>query len=182
MQQKIIDIVREVTSYVNSSIASSNQPGKKKDNSFFAPFVLKSQNEADQILSDTSISLLERILKCSQVVQNNTAGNCLLQTFVTLDLLIKSFINREVSNYEGCIPISICTTENHAFLIVNNNILCDPWKNTVEYLGENFRCEEYFGIRSNWVCATNFIDFDPHSTEFTINFFNHNQLNLARLS
>jgi hypothetical protein len=91
-----------------------------------------------------------------------------------LDYLIKEFITTDLSTYDSCIPISICTYGNHAFLLVNDNIICDPWANSVGDLAMSpyagLKLETYFGIRSDWTCYDS-NKSDVESTKYTFSLF-----------
>lgn len=98
------------------------------------------------------------------------------QTFLAFQRLLTRLIEDKLSNFSTCIPISVMTIANHAFLIIDNDIVCDPWLNFVgdlkDYCFANMKRKEYFGIRSDWTCFTNTEVYDEDSTEFTIQFVN----------
>lgn len=100
----------------------------------------------------------------------------MLQTFLAFQRLLTRLIENKLSNFTTCIPISIMTTSNHAFLIVDKDIVCDPWLNFVgdlkDYCFAKMKRKEYFGIRSDWACFTNTEVYDFDSTKFTIQFVN----------
>jgi hypothetical protein len=170
---EVIESVKRVTAEINVQIQSCNKPADKSDKSnfrFFETMAYMSQNAVDDILANTDCSYLERILLSSEKITQYEAGNCQLQTFVALDRLITEFLTSKLSTYEKCIPISICTTNNHAFIIVDKTLVCDPWSNYVGSIGGSpinlSKHKEIFGIRSNWDCFDNG-SFDSHSTAFT---------------
>ncbi|HFK3115827.1 hypothetical protein SCX93_13635 [Legionella pneumophila serogroup 1] len=175
-KERIKKTALEIVKYIYDNIKACNIPNQKKENKFFAPLVYLCQTECDEILSHTDISLLERLLKCAKVVDSLQSGNCMLQTFLAFQRLLKQLIEDKLSNFSTCIPISIMTTSNHAFLIIDNDIVCDPWLNFVgdlrDYCFAKMKRKEYFGIRSDWACFTNTKVYDFDSTEFTIQFVN----------
>ncbi len=98
------------------------------------------------------------------------------QAFLAFQRLLTRLVEDKLSDFSTCIPISIMTISNHAFLIIDNDIVCDPWLNFVgdlrDYYFAKMKREEYFGIRSDWTCFTNTEIYDEDSTEFTIQFVN----------
>ncbi|MCL9684997.1 hypothetical protein [Legionella maioricensis] len=167
-------LIRHITQLIHTSIKACNIHGKKKDNNFFAPLVYYCQQKCDEILCRTDYSLLKRIQLCAKEVESLKAGNCMQQSFVAFDALLKEFIATNLSTYDMCIPISICTYSNHAFLLINN-IVCDPWNNfvgdlaTSQYAG--LKLDEYFGIRSDWTCYIDNKIIDVESTKYTYSLF-----------
>lgn len=170
---EVIEKVTRVTKDINTQIQACNKHTNKSDKAnfrFFETMAYMSQAEADKILANTDYSYLERILLCSKTIKQYQAGNCQLQTFVALDCLITDFFASDLSNYNQCIPISICTIKNHALIIVDDNLVCDPWSNYVGSIDQSpfnlANRKEIFGIRSNWDCFDNG-RFDRFSTQFT---------------
>ncbi|HAU1152269.1 TPA: hypothetical protein JBI12_10035 [Legionella pneumophila] len=175
-KERIKKTALEIVKYIHDNIKACNIPNQKKGNKFFAPLVYLCQTECDEILSNTEISLLERLLRCAKIIDDLQSGNCMQQTFLAFQCLLKQLIEDKLSNFTTCIPISIMTTSNHAFLIIDNDIVCDPWLNFVgnlkDYCFAKMKMKEYFGIRSDWTCFTNTEVYDLDSTEFTIQFVN----------
>ncbi|KGP63085.1 hypothetical protein EP47_04655 [Legionella norrlandica] len=163
----------ESVNYINEHIQACNISNRKKDNKFFAPLVYLCQKKCDAILGNVEISLLERLLQCADVIEQYQAGNCMQQAFLAFKQLITKFIQLELSNNQSCIPMSIMTTSNHSFLIINNNIVCDPFFKFVgdlkDYKYSGKRREEYFGIRSDWTCFDGII-YDENSIHFADRF------------
>ncbi len=175
-KERIKKTALEIVEYIHGNIKACNIPNQKKENKFFAPLVYLCQTECDKILSNTKISLLERLLKCAKIIADLQSGNCMQQTFLAFQRLLTRLIEDKLSNFSTCIPISIMTIANHAFLIIDNDIVCDPWLNFVgdlrSYCYANMKRNEYFGIRSDWTCFTNTEVYDEDSTEYTIQFVN----------
>ncbi|KTD52845.1 hypothetical protein [Legionella quateirensis] len=166
----LYNIVKQVTSEIHQEISACNIPGEKERNRFFSTLVYMSQCASDKILANTKFSFLERILLCAKEITQSGAGNCQLQSFVALDRLIRQFVTASLTTYDLCIPISIYTTANHAFILVNGTLVCDPWNNFVGSIKDSTinlsNRTEYFGIRSNWDCFDSG-KYDRYSTEYT---------------
>ncbi|WP_203112692.1 hypothetical protein [Legionella bononiensis] len=162
--------MKQVTSEIHQEIRACNIPGEKQKNRFFSTLAYMSQSASDTILANTELSFLERILLCVKKITEFGAGNCQLQSFVALDRLIRQFVAVTLSTNDVCIPLSIYTTSHHAFLLVNDSLVCDPWNNYVGCIKESpidlSNRKEYFGIRSNWECYDSG-DYDPYSTQYT---------------
>ncbi|HAT6924322.1 TPA: hypothetical protein JAN86_14800 [Legionella pneumophila] len=175
-KEQIKKTALEIVKYIHDNIKACNIPNQKKENKFFAPLVYLCQTECDKILSNTKISLLERLLKCAKIIDDLQSGNCMQQAFLAFQRLLMQLVEDKLSDFSTCIPISIMTISNHAFLIIDNDIVCDPWLNFVEdlrdYCFAKMNRKEYFGIRSDWTCFTDTEIYDEDSTEFTIQFVN----------
>ena len=166
----LYNIVRQVTSEIHQEINACNIPGEKKKNRFFSTLVYMSESASNTILANTELSFLERILLCVKKITQFGAGNCQLQSFVALDRLIRQFVAVTLSTNEVCIPLSIYLTANHAFVLVNDSLVCDPWNNFVGSIKDSpinlSGRSEFFGIRSNWDCFDSG-EYDRYSTQYT---------------
>jgi hypothetical protein len=169
-QKSIHDIVHRVTDSVHCKIKECSSPKGKQNNALFKPLILAAQNDCDAILNKPAHSSLEKIIACAKVVEKYEAGNCLMQCYLAFNTMLNLFLDYGLANYQNCIPLCILTTSNHAFLLVNNQFICDPLFGTVKTLlnpGSLNECQEYFGIRDNWQCYINWNELDQQSTAHT---------------
>lgn len=169
MKEKILLLAQECIRDINSRIVKSNDSTDVKSNHLFKPLVYLAQQECDKLLSDVSKSLLERILLCAKVVNTYGAGNCMMQSFVAFDQIIKKLLVENLINMDSALSISICTTKDHSFLIIDE-IACDPW---AKYCGPiedspygRKKRSNYFSINSDWQCYDG-AGYDATSTEYT---------------
>lgn len=158
--------IRAVCTEIHSTVDICNGINKAQ-NKFFAPLVLIVQQAADAILACRDYSCLERMIQCARQVQMYNAGNCMLQSFLAFERLFKLFYSS--SSESPFIPLAIVTTKDHAFLLIDNQWVCDPWKNEVALLDVSTqagkRFNSYFSINENGECFQLGIS-DPESTAY----------------
>ena len=128
MTKKLLSLMQETVNDIYPRIVKCNDKTNKKANKLLEPLVLIVQNACDEILLDESISLLERISLCAEKVNQYNAGNCMLQSFVAFDQILKKLIAAELITMEKALFIAIRTTTDHCFVMVND-LVCDPWAN-----------------------------------------------------
>lgn len=169
MKEKILSLMKECVDDINSRIVKSNDDTDKKSNHLFKPLVYLAQTACDKILVDPSKNFLERILLCAKTVNAYGAGNCMMQSFVALDQLIKRLLAEKLITMEKALPIAICTTKDHTFIMVDG-LVCDPW---AKYYGAFETCpsaqqkiDYYFYIDSAWNCYDD-NSYDESSTAYT---------------
>ncbi len=182
MKEEILILMKQCVKDINLRIAKSNDTLDKSSNKFFAPLVYLVQNECDKILSKQDKSHLECILLCAQIVNIYEAGNCMLQSFLALDQLIKGLFEKKLINEQMTCPIAICTIEDHTFLMIDE-LVCDPWANYYgswnDYPSVKDKVDYYFFINQDWTCY-NDDGYDALSTQYTYELVNklHNSENL----
>ena len=142
---------------------------------FFKPLVFLAQKACDSVLADSKRSSLERILLCANKVNEYNAGNCMMQSYVAFDQLLKQLLATELITMQTAIPIGIFTTKVHTFVMVGD-LVCDPWANYIgsweksPSFGEEISC--YFYIGANWNCYSG-SEFDENSTNYTLTVVNN---------
>lgn len=153
--ENLIIIAEYVAHYSYANIKACNL-SSMDHNKFFAPLVKITQDECEVILGCDDMSALERITRCGKIVATYAAGNCLLKSYLAFNHLLQSFLLATLSNYDYCVPLSICTTRDHAFLLIDNKIVCDPLFGQVTTIKspQYAHHKVYFGIRHNWSCFT----------------------------
>lgn len=95
-----------------------------------------------------------------------------MKCYLAFDYFLKCFHLAGLADHEHCVPVSIYTNTNHAFLVINNEFLCDPLFGTVTKISDPaklYNADEYFGIRADWECYTSKTNHDDNSSLYTYN-------------
>lgn len=168
-REAILALMKDTIKDIQARIVCSNHPKDKKGNALFAPLVLIAQRACDEILADIEKSVLERLIRCAEVVNKYAAGNCMMQSFVAFDALLKKFLAAGLITVETALSMSICTTRDHAFVMVED-LVCDPWVGFVGPLKESpyskQKLSSYFAIGADWSCTIEGVPDEP-STLYT---------------
>jgi hypothetical protein len=94
----------------------------------------------------------------------------MMQSFVALDQLLKKLFTAKLISMEKTLPIAICTTKDHTFLMIDG-LACDPWGkyyghwDTCPYTKE--KVDYYFYIDKAWNCYDDG-QYDADSTKYTL--------------
>jgi hypothetical protein len=182
MQDRICNILNSIVKDIQKKVVSSNdklQQRKRRrgrDNDEVGideSLVFFTQKLCDKALANQEQSFLERIQTCAHIVKEYGAGNCMMKSFVAFDEIIKRLIQEKIITFEATIPISICTTEDHSFVLVGDYI-CDPWSNFAGRFADSDYFDKqksnYFSINKHWQCLHE-RGYDEHSTKHTLNLF-----------
>ena len=141
-------------------ICSSDLPS---DNEEDAVLVKLTQDSADDILSNSHISWLSKILEIALLTKKSGFGNCQEKAFFGFAALV-----HESQKMNSLIhTLRLATFKNHFIVVVNEQILMDPWLNlafpldaenlqkNIDYVFEGFgQLIDYFTFQANGDCVT----------------------------
>ncbi|MBL7481352.1 Ceg14 family Dot/Icm T4SS effector [Legionella bononiensis] len=141
-------------------ICSSDLP---TDNEEDAVLVKLTQDSADSILNNRRISWLRKILDIALLTKQSGFGNCQEKAFFGFAALVL-----ESQNMNSLIhTLRLATFKNHFIVIVNEQILMDPWlnlafplddenlQNNIDYVFSGFgQLIDYFTFKTNGDCFT----------------------------
>jgi hypothetical protein len=182
MQARICNILNSIVKDIQEKVVSSNDQSQKRKRrragdgdevGIEESLVFFTQQVCDKALANQKESILQRIQTCAKIVKVHGAGNCMMKSYVAFDEIIKHLIQEKIITLEETIPISICMTKDHSFVLLGDYI-CDPWSNFAgpfaesKYFGE--RKSNYFLINKHWQCFHG-KSYDVHSTKDTYTLF-----------
>jgi hypothetical protein len=139
-------------------ITSSDLPSDDADS---ALLVRLTQNFADKTLDNPDKTWLDKILEISIHTKKTGFGNCQEKAFFGFAALVLESQKRDsLIN-----TLRLATFNNHFIVIVNEEILMDPWlnlafplesgKNNIGYVFQGFgKLVDYFTFHSNGECVT----------------------------
>ncbi|KTD52846.1 Ceg14 family Dot/Icm T4SS effector [Legionella quateirensis] len=141
-------------------ICSSDLP---TDNEEDAVLVKLTQDSADNILNNQNISWLRKILEIAILTKQSGFGNCQEKAFFGFAALVLE--SQKVNSLIH--TLRLATFKNHFIVIVNEQILMDPWLNlafpldaenleqNIDYVFAGFgQLIDYFTFQANGNCVT----------------------------
>lgn len=156
-EKKIWDMILAYNELAQE-ITSSDLPSDESDS---AILVRLTQNFADKTLDDPNKTWLDKILEISIHTKKTGFGNCQEKAFFGFAALVLESQQRDsLIN-----TLRLATFNNHFIVIVNEEVLMDPWLNlafpldndqkNIGYVFKGFgKLVDYFTFYSNGKCVT----------------------------